>query len=247
MSKTIEQTGLDRSLPHIGVIMEKTDTDAYPRVDLAEGYRFAPFRTGFERQWARLQCEVGQLDSQGEAEEVFINEFLRGKGTDWTKRTDRAQAVVPAHTPLTAYPCYEQMQRRVLFVADASGCVVGTGALWPGRHFGEARQRLHYVAVHPAHQGQGIAKAIVSQLLDLYNELELAGNVYLTSQTWSYRAINIYAMFGFRPYLGEKPSGWKAVDLLSDPPKPFDYVEKNAEAWHIIGEKIRAYEERKGK
>jgi hypothetical protein len=38
--KTFSQIGLDRSIPHIGVLMEKYDTDFYPKFVLPKGYCF---------------------------------------------------------------------------------------------------------------------------------------------------------------------------------------------------------------
>ena len=238
MNDSFSQTGLDKSLPHIGVIMEKRDTASYPRFELPRGYRFAAFAPGYEAKWARLQHAVGHFDSLNEAEDVFRGEFLLGRGTDWARprMSERRDA------PPAACPCCEEMRRRLVFVLDAAGDVVGAGALWPGRHCGPERQRLHWIAVHPAHQGRGIAQALVTRLLDLYGELGYAGYVYLTSQTWSYRALSLYARFGFEPYLGEKPKNWLSVNLASQDREPWDYEAKNREAWAMIREKLEAYE-----
>ena len=196
-------TGLDRSIPHIGVLMEKTDTSEYPRHALPEGYAFAQYQPGFEAQWAALHFEVGQTDSLEEAEAIFKNEFAGRK----------------------------ELAGRMIFVFDGNGQLAGTGCLWDGAHFGVTLQRLHWIAVSPRHQGRGIAKAIVSRLLDLYNGLGLTGYIYLTSQTWSWRALNLYAGFGFRPYMGERPQNWRAVDFAKD----------TANAWKMIYGKISGY------
>ena len=62
-------TGLDRSIPHIGVIMEKTDTSEYPRCALPAGYVFTYYKPGFEVQWAALHYEIGQFAYMGEKPE----------------------------------------------------------------------------------------------------------------------------------------------------------------------------------
>lgn len=208
-------TGLvDRSIPHIGVIMEKTDTRAYPRHALPAGYTFAKYEPGFEAQWAALHFEVGQTDSLEEAEGIFQNDFA-GR---------------------------EALMGRMLFVLDQNNELAGTGCLWDGNHFGRTLQRLHFIAVSPPHQGRGIAKAIVSRLLDIYNGLGLGDYIYLTSQTWSWRALKLYMGFGFRPYKGEKPVNWRSVNLTSGHFEPWDYAEKNAEAWDMIYGKINLRE-----
>lgn len=42
----------------------------------------------------------------------------------------------------------------------------------------------------------------------MYNYLEYKDFIYLTTQTWSYKAIKIYLDFGFEPYVGEKEDNW---------------------------------------
>jgi len=195
-------TGLDRSIPHIGVLMDKTDTAEYPRHTLPAGYAFSHYKPDLEAQWAALHFEVGQTDSLEEAEAIFKNDFA---GRDIG---------------------------RMLFVLDQNNELAGTGCLWDGNHFGTTLQRLHWIAVSPRHQGRGIAKAVVSKLLDVYNELGYADYIYLTSQTWSYRALRLYMGFGFRPYMGEKPPNWHAVD----------FTQEKIEAWRRIYGKLNEYE-----
>jgi len=204
--------------------MEKFDTAEYPRHALPAGYAFAQYKPGLEAQWAALHCEVGQCDSIEEAETIFEREFMAPPDP-----TSLAGDV--CHTPSQAkraIPDAEALAGRMLFVLDESNLLAGTGCLWDGNHFGRTLQRLHWIAVSPGHQGRGIAKAIVSRLLDLYNELGYGGYIYLTSQTWSYRALNMYAGFGFRPYMGEKPVNWRCGD----------FAKESAEAWRMIFEKI---------
>jgi len=198
-------TGLvDRSIPHIGVLMEKTDACDYPRHALPAGYVFSHYKPGFEARWAALQYEVGLCDSLEEAEAIFENDFA-GR---------------------------EALTGRMLFVLDQNNELAGTGCLWDGNHFGRTLQRLHYIAVSPSHQGKGIAKAIVSKLLDMYNAIGVGDYIYLTSQTESWRALHLYMGFGFRPHMGERPKNWRCTD----------FEEETAEAWRMIFEKINLRE-----
>ena len=64
--------------------------------------------------------------------------------------------------------------------------------------------------------------------MDLYSKLGQTGGIYLTSQTQSYVAINIYKKFGFCAYMGELHG------------EDFDRAE-HEEAWKIIDEKISEY------
>jgi nitrogen regulatory protein PII-like uncharacterized protein len=56
--------------------------------------------------------------------------------------------------------------------------------------------------------------------------------IYLTTQTNSYKAVNIYMQFGFRQFAGEKPAKWKCVENWETD------IEK---AWKIINGKIDEY------
>lgn len=236
-NKTFQQIGLDRSLPHIGVLMEKFDTKCYPKYELPKGYHFSKYKQGFEEEWAKLQFEVEETDTLEEAKIAFNSEFLHGESMNWINRTTNH----PDFNNIESSRFFIKLCERMVFIVDNKDKVVGTGCVWGGKMFGEEFQRLHWIAVSPEHQGKGIAKALVSKLLDIYNELGYNGYIHLTSQTWSYKALNIYMEFGFKPYFGEKPLNWKAVNLTSGKFEPWDYKEKNIEAWNMIYEKIDLY------
>lgn len=240
MGKSFNQIGMDRSLPHIGIIMEKHDTGVYPKYALPAGFSFAKYEEGFENQWVELQYELQEVDSLKEGEDTFYREFLLGKGTDWINKNEMPNERLDAWL----YPLFDDMYRRMVFVINENKQVVGTGALWKGDIFGKELQRIHFVAVKPQYQGLGISKAIVTQLLNIYNALGYKGYIYLTSQTWSYKAVNVYSGFGFKPYLGKRPEKWISVNLTSGNFEPWDYETKNIEAWDMINNKIDEY--RKG-
>ena len=120
---------------------------------------------------------------------------------------------------------------------DLEGKVVATASLWNGDTFGETLHRIHWVAVHPEHHGKGLAKALLTKLMTLYNQLEYQGVIYLVTQTWSYKAINIYEKFGFTPYKGIKPINWYYDD----------YETKNVEAWDLIHQNISEYKTETGR
>ena len=119
-------------------------------------------------------------------------------------------------------------------VKDAQDNLVGVATLWMGDTFGSLWERVHWVAVHPDHQGKGLAKCMVARMLQLYRELGCETPVYLTSQTKSYRAVRIYKQMGFVPYMGEKPVNWP---FQSDLPQNSFEAENNA-AWELIREKL---------
>ncbi|MDW7659664.1 MAG: GNAT family N-acetyltransferase [Bacillota bacterium] len=197
---------LDRSIPYIGVLMEKFDTDNYPVYLLPAGYSFCLYRQGLEEDWCRLQLESKQVDSLEAAQRIFADEFV-------------------IRPDLLARQCF--------FVSDdRTNEIVGTASLWTGSHFGEERHRLHWVTVDTRYQGKGLAKALLTRVFDCYNEQDYSGYIYLTSQTWSYKALNLYASFGFLPYFGPKPANWKSTE---------DFARETETAWKLIRQKIDAY------
>lgn len=49
---------LDKSIPHIGVLMVKTDATKYLCFELPSGHTICAYQEGFEVQWADLMLGV---------------------------------------------------------------------------------------------------------------------------------------------------------------------------------------------
>lgn len=194
---------LDRSIPHYGVLMTKTKTAVYPVHLLPSGYDFSLYTDGMEKDWAKIQSDIDHIEGYDKALEYFKKEFMHD---------------------------VESLKRRCVFIKDSSGTFVATATLWYGDHFGYTEQRVHWVAVDTKHQHKGLAKALMTKIMDIYNELGYSDFIYLTTQTWSYPAINIYLSFGFSPYLGKKPVNWEGTD------EKFEH--DNLPAWQLIMDKI---------
>ncbi len=82
--------------------------------------------------------------------------------------------------------------RKCLFVCDNADNPIGTGFVW--KAYGEL-STVHWLKVLKSHEGKGIGRALLSTMLS-----ELGGAdypVYLHTQPESYRAIGLYADFGF--------------------------------------------------
>lgn len=197
---------LDKTIPFFPVFMIKDNLREYPEFTLPSGYDFCMYQEGFQSDWARIQAAVDHFGSINEALEHFEKEFL-------------------------VHP--DKLVQRCIFVKDARGSLIGTVSLWEGEHFGETMPRVHWLAVHPEHQGKGIAKALMTRLLEVCNSLGYEKPLYLITQTWSYVAINMYLKFGFKPYLGEKPVNWSGT--------PEDFQKNNAIAWELIMNKLKEY------
>lgn len=193
---------MDNSIVNIKVLMEKRDAEIYPKYDLPKGYSFCNYSLGDEDSWSELQFSVNHVKSIEEGKEIFKDVFLSK---------------------------IEDLKNKMVFVKDSNGEIVGTAALWDGNHFGETYQRVHWVAVSKNNGGRGIAKALVTKVLDIYNELGYKNYIYLASQTRSYDALNIYLKFGFKPYMEEKPGNWDDES----------FEKNNNKAWKIINDKLK--------
>lgn len=92
-----------------------------------------------------------------------------------------------------------EMEQRCIFIENEQREVVGTTTAWYG-NLGDDTQmmgRIHWVGIIPAYQGKKLSKPLLSaamNILALYHD-----KAYLTSQTISYKAINMYLEFGFKP------------------------------------------------
>ena len=198
---------LEKSLPYTPLLMIKTDTESYPCFDLPKGYSFRFYRAGDEEAWAELECSLGQFDTLEAGIAAFRREFLEG------------YAIRP--------------EDRMLFVSDPEGKTVATASLWTGDFLGEEKQRVHWVAVSDECAGKGIAKALLSRVIRLYNELGYKYFLFLRTGTWNYPAIGIYKKFGFLPYLGERSPFPNIPDE--------GFVEKNVAGWALVDEKHKLY------
>ena len=168
---------LDKTLPFAKLYMCRRAGTPIPDYPLPEGFKYALYKDGDETSWAKLEASVEEFDSEFAALLRFKEEFL---------------------------PYKDELYRRCLFIENEQGEKVATANAWwsyidDGRH-----PWLHWVSVAPEYQGLGLGKAITSRVTQLLLEIEGDVDFFLSTQTWSYKAINIYKQFGYEP-CKEKP------------------------------------------
>lgn len=205
---------LDKSIDMCYVILFKEDTKNYPRYELPEGYIFETYKPGSENDWADVMTSVGLFDKIEDALKTFDRDFVKGHDVDLSKR--------------------------MLFVKDPNGKTVATVTLWGGLFHGKDCLRLHWLATDYSCGGKGIAKAMVTKMLDMYNALGEEGFIYLITETWCYSAINIYQKFGFKPYHGDVPLPY--FEMTNE-----EFIEQNERGWKLIEEKLALYGKNKRK
>jgi len=92
----------------------------------------------------------------------------------------------------------EELKRRCTFVETTEGEKVATCTAW-WSYTGERRDPwLHWIAVKAGYQGLGLGKSVVAEGMRRMIAIEGDRDMYLHTQTWSYKAFNIYRKMGFQ-------------------------------------------------
>ena len=163
---------LDKSVRYSGLYMLRKAGAPLVSFPLPEGFRFSFYKDGDEISWARVETSVLEFESEFAALMHFNEKFM---------------------------PHADELRSRCLFIENNEGEKVATSMAWWNYVDGNRRAWLHWVAALPQYQGLGLGKAIVSRVIDLIVELEGDVDVFLSTQTWSYKAIGIYIAHGFEP------------------------------------------------
>ena len=176
---------MDKTLPYVDIAMVRYGMEKRKTHLLPMGYRFAFYQPGDGERWADIMVSSGEFPKREDALGKFDEDFL---------------------------PQEEALSRRLFFITAPDGEYVGTTMVWEDSHLGKSLPRLHWVSVKNHCQGLGLGKALVSRGMQLVTELYgEESDSYLTTQTWSYPAINIYLSFGYQFYEG--PVQGKATDM----------------------------------
>ncbi len=162
---------LDKSIEYHDILMKREKGSTLAEFMLPEGYRFVLFQQGDEKEWAEIETSVGEFDRAVDALVYFQRDYMSHKG---------------------------ELERRCIFIENRDGKKIATLSIW-WCYTGVRRDPwLHWVAVKPEYQGLGLGKALLYEGMRKLLEIEGDRDAYLHTQTWSYRAINIYRKVGFK-------------------------------------------------
>jgi ribosomal protein S18 acetylase RimI-like enzyme len=187
-SKHKEKRMTDLNHPeYFSLTMVRDHLEDLPSFACPPGYTLRTFRPGDAAHWARIETLAGEFPSEEEALRHFEKEF----GSHMHEVTER---------------CF--------LLEDSQGVPIGTAMAWRGEFHDEVRGRVHWVGIVPDSQGRGLSKPLLSAVMQHLAHDHSAA--YLTTQTTSYRAVNLYLKFGFLPYLAgaEDARGWQIVEEL---------------------------------
>ncbi|WEG14434.1 GNAT family N-acetyltransferase [Pullulanibacillus sp. KACC 23026] len=161
---------LDKSLPYFNIIMKRPSGTPPFHFELPQGYTFTEFTQGTENQWAEIETSVGEFETVGDALHYFHTHYL---------------------------PFSDELKKRLLFVQNKEGEKVGTITGWFDHLDQKQVPSIHWFAVKESDQGYGLGKALVSECLNKLLNLDGNRDVFLHTQTWSYKAIALYLKAGF--------------------------------------------------
>ena len=186
---------LDKSVPYFGLYMRRKAGAPLKSFPLPDGFKFVLYSDGDESSWARIETSVLEFDHEFAALMHYTENYM---------------------------PHIDELRRRCLFIETDDGEKIATATAWWFHVEGQRRSWLHWVAVDPRYQGLGLGKAIVSRVVKLMAELDGDADFFLSTQTWSYKAIEIYKTHGFKPtaekalYKDPKNNYKKAMKTLKE-------------------------------
>ena len=184
---------LDKSVPYAGLFMHRKAGTPIPSFPLPDGFSYVFFADGDERSWAKIETSVQEFNSEFAALLHFRENFI---------------------------PHPKDLNSRCLFIENEAGEKVATATSWWSYVDRERRPWLHWVGTDPQYQGLGLGKAIISRATEVFVELEGDVEIFLKTQTWSYKAINIYLACGYEPtdektlYRDRRDNCKKAMKIL---------------------------------
>lgn len=152
--------------------MVRPDLRDIPQHTLPAGFRWRWYRPGDERLW------------------VAIHEVA-----------DHYNVVTPAVYEQAFGAHRDTLPNRQVFIVDDNNHAVATATAWlDDAGMGEGYGRVHWVAMVPARQGQGLARPLLTTVCNRLAELGHT-RACLDTSTLRIPAVNLYLSFGFVPLL----------------------------------------------
>lgn len=185
------------SIPDLSVAMWRMDLNELPNYECPQdsSFRIVPYEPGMEKAWTRLQQRADRYNDIDDT--LFFNTFSRNE---------------------------KDLRERVLFMIDTSNRPIGSSAAWMGKWpedhpLQELHGRIHWVAIDPDYQGQGLSKPLLSSTCQRLRELN-HDKTYLTTSIVRIPAIKLYLLFGFYPALVKDSDyeRWRMIKSLLPSP-----------------------------
>jgi len=176
--------GKESGMDYIPLAMIREGLEDIPQFAVPPPLTVRWYRRGDEETWLRIQMAADKYSTFHPRK--FEEEFGRDE---------------------------QLLKQRQCYLCDGEGNEIGTTTAWFNDHYhGQRFGRVHWAAIVPEMQGKGLAKPMMTIIC---NRLRSLGHerAYLTTQTVSFRAINLYLKFAFVPEIrGERDvHGWLSL------------------------------------
>lgn len=160
---------------------------------LPEGYRYVFYQDGDRDHWIDIEKSAKEFTSYEQGLESW-NKYYGGRESTLTNR--------------------------MVFIEDAEGRKAATAtAYYDVRKIDRSGDGwLHWVAVRREYQGQGLAKPLITHVLDIMRKLGYT-HAKIPTQTTTWLACKIYLDLGFRPIpqnAVHSRDGWRIVKALTN-------------------------------
>lgn len=188
---------LDKTVEFHPIIMARPFSPAPPLPPLPEGFVLRAYQPGDAAAWARIETEVGEFDSEADALCCYAH-YL---------------------------PNEDALRKRQFFVLAPDGTPAATATAWTTERGESSIPTVHALACRPKYQGLGLGRAAAIGMLQAFYALDKGKDVWLDTQTWSWRAVGLYLSLGFYPlktavYNGTPNEYAQALPLLKARMRP---------------------------
>ena len=164
--------------------MIRYDMNGIPVYTLPEDFSIRTYEPGDENFWVELQKHADKLNK------IDLELFHKSFGYD--------EGV---------------LAQRMFFLLDYDKKIIGSAAAWFNDDYhGERYGRIHWVAIHPEHQGKGLSKPLLSAACERLVSLGYR-KAYLSTSSARIPAIKLYLKFGFLPEIlnSEDETVWNTI------------------------------------
>jgi len=176
---------MDVTQRNIRVLLVRENWANLAEYPLPRGCSIRWFAPGDEAVWGRIQAAADHFNA------ITPDLFTRQFGSD-----------------------RNALGQRQCFLVDEGGAPIGTGTAWYNEDFqGKRYGRVHWIALLPEFQGQGLAKPLMSVVCRRLQELGHE-RAYLTTSTARVPALKLYRQFGFVPFIRSayEAALWRELD-----------------------------------
>lgn len=192
---------LDKSIEFHSIIMKHPNNQEIGDPTIPNGFSVRFYEPGDEKHWAVIQTAVQEFDHVEDALECFQH-YLKHE---------------------------EELRRRQIYMIDnEKGIPVATATAWFSEYGGKPIGVVHAFSCLPEYQSLGLGRIAAIYMMKCFRDCMPDSEVWLDTQTWSYRAIGIYLGLGFIPMktavYNEVPNEFQeAVQVLKGRMRPDIY------------------------